>query len=289
MKKDFYKYRFWTLGLFGLIATSCNTKYRVNVAENNEKKIYNLKYGEAQYQNMDVFLPSSYEKESPTVIIVHGGSWKLGRKEHMTMIQKFLHKNNIPTVNINYRLVDKKITYRDQINDIGSAIEKINSIARSEGLLEDNYIILGESSGAHIAMLYGYKNPDHIKKIISMSGPTDFYSESYTDSFYSRYTASTFQDVVGVKFARSNLSEEFKIASPIANVSNIPTLLFQGGSDFLVNKNQGLKMDSILTDKNIPHKLVFMENTGHTPRIFNKKKKEEVILPNILEWIKGDS
>lgn len=285
MKNAILKYNFWTLGVFSMIITSCSTKYRVTVAENKDKKIFNLKYGEQQYQNMDVFLPASYEKTSPTVIIVHGGSWKLGRKEHMIMIQKFLLKNNIPTVNINYRLVNKKTTYKDQVADIGSAIDKFNTIATKEGLLENNFIILGESSGAHISMLYGYKNPDKIKKIISLSGPTDFYTENYTDSFYSKYTAPTIQDVVGVKFDRKNISEEFKIASPIANVSNVPTLLFQGGKDILVNKNQGLALDSVLTEKNIPHKLVYMKNAGHTPRFFSKTKKGKVILPNILDWI----
>lgn len=287
MKKLILNYHYFVLGLAGFALNSCNSKFRVWVG-NDAQKVYNLKYGEDKRQKMDVFLPAEYPRESPVVLIIHGGAWKYGRKEHMIKIQKMLFDNNIPSVNMNYRLVKKGITYREQLEDIDLAIEKFNSLSEKSELLPDNYILLGESAGGHLALLYGYKNPDRIKKIISLSGPTDFYSEEYLKSFYSKYTSGTIQKMVGTKFKRKNLSEEFKTASPVANVSSVPTLLFQGNTDFLVNQKQGLALDSVLTKMNIPHKLIFMENTGHAPRFFNKTKRDSIIYPNILEWIKNE-
>jgi acetyl esterase/lipase len=288
MKKLILRYHFFVLGCIGFLLNSCNSRFRVWVGENNQQKIYNLKYGEHKRQKMDVFLPAGYLEDSPVVLIVHGGAWKYGRKEHMIQIQKMLFKNNIPSININYRLVSKskKITYRDQLEDISSVINKFNSLAGKAELQPDNYILLGESAGGHLALLYGYQHPDQIKKIISLSGPTDFYSPEYLNSFYSKYSSPTVQKVVGAKFERHNLSEEFKKASPIANITNVPTLIFQGNQDFLVNKSQGLALDSALATQNIPHKLVFMKNTGHAPRFFSKRKRDSIIYPNILEWIK---
>jgi acetyl esterase/lipase len=290
MKKLILKYHFFVLGLIGFILNSCNTKFRVWVGTNDEQKIYNLKYGEHKKQKMDVFLPSHYPENSPVVLIVHGGAWKYGRKEHMIQIQKMLFKNNIPSINMNYRPVSasKKITYREQLEDIHAVIEKFNSLAQKAELQPNNYILLGESAGGHLALLYGYQNPDQIKKIISLSGPTDFYSPEYLHSFYSKYSSPTVQKMVGEKFQRKNLSEAFKKASPIANISNIPTLLFQGNQDFLVNQKQGLALDSALTANNVPHKLVFMKNSGHAPRFFSKRKRDSIIYPNILEWIKNE-
>lgn len=288
MKKLILQYHFFVLGLIGFVLSSCNTrKFKVWVGTNNDQKIYNLKYGEHQRQKMDVFLPSDYPENSPVVLIVHGGAWTLGKKEHMIQIQKMLFKNNIPSINMNYRLVSKskKITYKEQLEDIGSAITKFNSLAQKAELQPNNYIILGESAGGHLALLYGYQNPDQIKKIISLSGPTDFYSPEYLHSFYSKYSSPTVQKMVGTKFHRENLSEEFKKASPIANISNVPTLLFQGNQDFLVNQKQGLALDSALTAQNIPHKFVYMKNAGHAPRFFSKTKRDSIIYPNILEWI----
>ncbi|MCX8523643.1 alpha/beta hydrolase [Chryseobacterium formosus] len=288
MKKLIRNYHFFVLGLIGLILNSCNTrKFKIWVGTNNEQKIYNLKYGEHKRQKMDVFLPSDYPQDAPVVLIVHGGAWKYGRKEHMIQIQKMLFENQIPSINMNYRLVSKHLTYKEQLEDINSAIEKFNSLSEKSELLPNNYILLGESAGGHLALLYGYQNPDKIKKIISLSGPTDFYSQEYLNSFYSKYTSGTVQKMVGAKFHRKHLSEDFQKASPIANVTNVPTLLFQGNQDFLVNQKQGLALDSVLTKMNIPHKLVFMDKTGHAPRFFNKKKRDSIIYPNILEWIRN--
>lgn len=289
MKKLVLKYHFFVLGLISFVFQSCNTKFRVWVGTNNEQKIYNLKYGEHKRQKMDVFLPSDYPQDAPVVLLIHGGAWKYGKKEHMIHIQKMLFNHNIPSININYRLVSKskKITYREQLEDINAVITKFNELADKAELQPDNYILLGESAGGHLALLYGYQNPERIKKIISMSAPTDFYSPEYLNSFYSKYSSPTVQAVVGAKFHRKNMSEEFRKASPIANVSNVPTLIFQGNQDFLVNKQQGLTLDSVLTARNIPHKLIFMKNTGHAPRFFNKKKRDSIIYPNIRDWIRS--
>lgn len=274
MKKLVLKYHFFVLGLISFVLNSCNTKFRVWVGTNNAQKIYNLKYGEDKRQKMDIFLPSDYPENSPVVLIVHGGAWKYGRKEHMIQIQKMLFSHNIPSINMNYRLVSKskKVTYREQLEDIDTVIRKFNELAEKAELQPDNYILLGESAGGHLTLLYGYQHPEQIKKIIAMSAPTDFYSPEYLNSFYSKYSSPTIQKVVGTKFHRKNLSEEFREASPISNVSSVPTLIFQGNQDFLVNQKQGLALDSVLTAQNIPHKFVFMNNTGHAPRFFNKKK-----------------
>lgn len=289
MKKLILNYHFFVLGLIGLVLNSCNTrKFKVWVGTGNEQKIYNLKYGEHERQKMDVFLPSGYAVNSPVVLLIHGGGWTMGKKEHMIQIQKMLFQHNIPSINMNYRLVSgsKKITYREQLEDINAALLKFNTLAENAELQPDNYILLGESAGGHLALLYGYGHPERVKKIISLSGPTDFYSPQYLNSFYSKYSSPTIQKVVGTKFDRKNLSEEFKKASPIANISDVPTLLFQGNQDFLVNQKQGLALDSALTAQNIAHKFVYMERTGHAPRFFSKRKRDSIIYPNILEWIR---
>lgn len=285
MKKLFFNYHFWIFGLVCLLQ-SCNTKYRVWVGENNEQKIYNLQYGDQKKQKMDIFLPANYAKDKPAVIIVHGGAWKRGNKEHMIMIQKYLHQKNIPTININYRLVKRNVTYKMQLEDIDSAIQKFNQFSQKTQLPDNQFIILGESAGAHLALLYGYQNPETITKIISLSGPTDFYSKKFLETTYSRYALLTIEDVVGAEFNRENIDQKFKEASPIYQVTNVPTLIFQGDQDLLVNRRQGLALDSVLTEKNIEHKLIYMMKTGHTPRFFNKRKREEIILPEILKWIK---
>ena len=287
IKKSFF--HFLLMLTFPLLLLSCNTKHRIWVGKGMEQKIFNLKYGEHRKQNMDIFLPAYYTPDTPVVLLIHGGFWKFGRKEKMIQIQNFLHRHRIPTVNINYRLVSKKqkISYREQLEDIALSIEKFNSLSGNAGLMSNHYILLGESSGAHLALLYGYRNPNRVKKIISLSGPSDFYTSGFLNSVYSRYTSPTIEDVIGEKFDRKKLSEKFKEASPISQVAAVPTLIFQGDRDFLVHKSQGIALDSVLTAMEVPHRFIFMKKTGHTPRLYSKKKRDSLILPAILDWIQN--
>ena len=287
IKKSFF--HFLLMLTFPLLLLSCNTKHRIWVGKGMEQKIFNLKYSEHRKQNMDIFLPAYYTPDTPVVLLIHGGFWKFGRKQKMIQIQNFLHRHRIPTVNINYRLVSKKqkISYREQLEDIALSIEKFNSLSGNAGLMSNHYILLGESSGAHLALLYGYRNPNQVKKIISLSGPSDFYTSSFLNSVYSRYTSPTIEDVVGEKFNRKKLSEKFKEASPISQIAPVPTLIFQGDRDVLVHKNQGIALDSVLNAMEVPHRFIFMKKTGHTPRLYSKKKRDSLILPAILDWIQN--
>ena len=128
--------------------------------------------------------------------------------------------------------------------------------------------------------------PDQISKLISLSGPTDFYSDHYLKSSYHQKTKGIFQRVVGEKYSPENL-ESFKKASPLHEVSNVPTLIFQGDRDFLVNRKQGISLDSVMTAKNFPHEFIYMKNSGHVPR-FVKKKRENIIFPAILKFIRTE-
>lgn len=286
MKNLLLPYHIWFTRILGMPLNSFYSAFKI-VEENGAMKINNLSYGKDKKHVMDVFLPKNHSSENPLVVLVHGGGWKFGRKEHMMMIRDFLFRNNIPSASINYRLLKKDLTYKNQLEDISNAIEKLNSFAVDWNLKPNHYIILGESAGAHLALLYGYQNPEKIKKLISLGGPTDFYSENYQNLFYSKLISKALYFVVGEKFDRKNLSEKFKEASPIYHISNVPTLIFQGGIDPLVNKQQGFALDAALSKKNILHQFVFMKNAGHFPRFFNKNLRNTVILPHILNWIKN--
>ncbi|MBV2166525.1 MAG: alpha/beta hydrolase [Kaistella sp.] len=267
-----------------MVLNSCSTRYRIKNDENGGKKIYNLKYGENKRNVMDVFLPAEYTPDTPLIMMFHGGAWIFGSKLHLRKVQKFLYRNNFPTASINYRLVNKTTTYKAALEDISKAVQHVGNSGKDWNLAINKIILLGESAGGHLALLYGYKNEDQVQKIISLSGPADFYSQRYRNSKYFKRSHRIFQKVVGEKYNSAN-AEAFKEASPVYQASNVPTLHFQGNRDFLVNVNQGLALDSALTSKNIEHRFVLMEKTGHAPR-FSKKKRDSLIYPNILDFIK---
>ncbi len=272
--------------LFGFVTLlqSCSSSYRV-ASKNNAKKIYNLKYGEHKRNLMDVFLPANYSPNAPLVMVVHGGGWVMGSKEHMYNVRNYLFENNIPSVSINYRWVKSGITYKQQLEDLDKAVKFTLKNSEKWNLQKDKIIILGESSGGHLSLLYGYKNPEKIEKIISMSGPADLYSVNYHRNPYYKRSHKIFELVVGAKYNEQNF-EKFKEASPIAQVKNVPTLIFQGDKDYLVDESQGATLDSVLTSKGYQHQFFQMKNQGHIPRVIKPKYARETIFPEILKFIK---
>ena len=71
---------------------SCNNKHRVFIAHTGEQKIFNMPYGKHKRHIMDIFIPKEIDENKPAILIIHGGAWQFGRKEHIGQIQRYLLK-----------------------------------------------------------------------------------------------------------------------------------------------------------------------------------------------------
>ncbi len=278
--------RIWFLSLGTFLLFSCS-EYRVVTDDSFNQKYYNLNYGDNNDSEnlIDVFIPKE-RKDSVFVLLIHGGGWRFGSKGHMRQIQDYLLKEGIACGSMNYRLANDSIHYKQQLQDVEQAVNYVKDSLNEKG----DFILLGESAGGHLALLYAYQNPKEITKVISFSGPTDFYSKKLTENhFYHRISKSAFSRATGDTYELGDtIPKSFVKASPISQVSNVPTLIFQGTADMFVNKNQGLALDSALTAKKIEHELVLIKGANHTPR-FMPWWRNQVIFPKMMNFINGNS
>lgn len=252
-------------------------------------KKLNIAYGNSPTSTLDIFLPKKVNRKSPLVVLIHGGAWCFGEKETLHPVQEFLAKHNIPSANLNYRLNKGNITYKDQLHDIHNAISFLKKNADSLKIPTNRIILFGESAGAHLSLLYGYRNPSCIEKIISLAAPTDFFSKNYIQrKFYHWYTKFFFELATGGKYDSKQSEKVFKEASPIANISHVPTLILQGTNDIVINKSQALTLDSMLTVKQVPHKLVLMKGGIHISRRL-PWLRDKIIYPEMLDFLKAKS
>ena len=136
-----------------------------------------VSYGNDEQQKMDVYLPLVRNSKTRMMIIIHGGGWYQGDKsEFDSFVDEF--QKRLPGyafANVNYRLVKKGGNYfPTQENDIKSAIEFLKNKSPEYNISTD-YILLGQSAGAQLALLQGYKHSDIVqpKGIISFFGPVD--------------------------------------------------------------------------------------------------------------------
>lgn len=116
-------------------------------------------YGTDPQQQMDVYLPkrlaNARYRPVPMLVMVHGGGWRHGDKDHRAVIAHKVaywgQQQGYVVVSINYRLLPTPVT--TQLEDVAQAVRSIQQHALSWGADASNLILMGHSAGAHLVSL----------------------------------------------------------------------------------------------------------------------------------------
>ena len=235
----------------------CNTSTQI---------IQGVSYGIHTAQALDIYLPPNRSVSSTkNLVIIHGGGFNSGSKDELsTYIQPMQERlADYAFFNITYRQATTNDTlFPAQENDIKAALEFI--INNSASLdVSKKVVLLGVSAGGTLALLQGYKYKEPVipKAIVSFFAPTDL-MDLYKHSL-NPLVPITLRQVTG----KTPVEDPFiyTSSSPINFVSaySPPTILFQGGLDPLVNKEQQSMLQDRLTDAGVRNQYVFYPNEGH--------------------------
>ncbi len=110
-------------------------------------------YGSDPAQRLDVYVPAV--PSGSLIVVVHGGAWALGDKASVaTVAAKVAHwlPAGHVVVSVNYRLLPRAGPL-EQARDVACAIAHVQEHARSWGADPARVILLGHSTGAHLAAL----------------------------------------------------------------------------------------------------------------------------------------
>ena len=114
----------------------------------------NVPYGQAPEQRMDIYLPAKAAR-GPVIFMVHGGAWRLGDKAAQAVVEnKVAHwvPRGFVFISANYRLLPRAAPLK-QAQDIARALAVAQDKAASWGADSAQFILMGHSSGAHLAAL----------------------------------------------------------------------------------------------------------------------------------------
>jgi acetyl esterase/lipase len=223
-----------------------------------------VSYGNSEQQKLDVYLPSQRDEKTRLVIIIHGGGWSAGdKKDFNNYISEF--QKRLPgyaLANLNYRLVTADGNYfPTQENDIKSAVEFLKSQSGDYNISQ-NFIYVGISAGAHLALLQGYKHYDVLqpKGIVSFFGPVDL-ERLYTNS----NTSIPDQLKFIMNATLDGNPNIFFESSPINYVTSqsAPTLLLHGDKDAIVPIEQAYMLQQKLEENGVFNKLIVYPGLGH--------------------------
>jgi acetyl esterase/lipase len=165
---------------------------------------------------------------------------------------------------MNYRLVkDGKNLFPARMEDISRALTFLGRYAKRYHYRQDGFALMGGSAGGYLAMLYayGYDSSRRIKTVVDFWGPTDLADQAVRAD--NQAANSKVVALLGVSDPNAQLCLD---ASPYYRVSKqtgVPTILFHGGEDPLVNYTQAEKMYKKLLSLGIPAEYEFYPHEKH--------------------------
>lgn len=234
-----------------------------------------ISYGSDKDQMLDLLLPAGKTGPVGLVLFIHGGAWVTGSKETYLPEAIRYQAMGYVTASINYRYLGNGVMPADELDDITAALRAIKTACAQKGVSVSRTVMVGSSSGAHLALLYAYTRaaqaPVTPVAVISSSAPTDFTDPAFLKSGAGELLAGS----VGVStdllatLMQTGMAEMFvpmlKTLSPAKQVTSgsVPTLMAHGKKDTIVPYSNAERLDTALTEKGVKHDFVTFPNSGH--------------------------
>lgn len=218
---------------------------------------------------VDIYRQKDLQEPAPTLIFVHGGAWKKGkRQDYLPYLIDYAEKGYV-TATLSYRL-SGVAKFPAAAQDVNCGIKWIKEHAEDYGIDPDRLALVGGSAGGHLSLLLGYGGeeplfnqdciPDAgsaVKVIVDFYGPVDLTTP---------YAISTeqVQSFMGTSYEQN--SEMYRLASPSTFISpdDPPTLIFQGTIDSLVPVTQSDSLQRWLQQAGVPNEYHRLKGWPHS-------------------------
>jgi acetyl esterase/lipase len=186
-----------------------------------------IKYGEQDRQELDVYVPTDDKASRAVVIFVHGGSWTSGSRSDYRFVAEALTSRGFVAVLPSYRLFPQ-VKFPVFVDDVAQAVAWTHAHAAEYGGDVSRIYLMGHSAGAQIAALLAF-DAEYLERVggerswtkgfIGLAGPYDFlpFDEQY---LYDIFGPSS-------QYARSQ-------AVNYIDAQAAPALLIHGESDTTV-------------------------------------------------------
>lgn len=257
-------------------------------ADAKELSLLDEPYGPHTLHKMDVYLHPNRTRDTPLVILVHGGGWMSGDKEACNFMKDFLYPQGFNVININYRLANQTdLHYQQIMDDIDLAIAHILTNADEWLVRKSKYIFWGGSAGGHLAMLYAYKydRNDVIGAVTTLGGPTRLDNPEALKGARQSDLEGLLPIITGDPWTPRALAPSYRAASPYYAQTFKPTLLMHGEADAIVPVAQARTIYARLQELKVPAELITLPNGDHggegTPPEMSRHMSGR-----ILEWVR---
>jgi acetyl esterase/lipase len=202
--------------------------------------------------------------KKPCVVVIHGGSWNKGDNKQLPELNSYLAAMGYNVAAINYRLAPG---YQNPapIQDVEAAMNYLHLHAAELHIDTNNFVLLGRSAGAQIALLAAYTfHEPGIKAVIDYYGPADMvWGYSAPASPLVMDSRKVMEDYLGGTYQQ--VPQKYIVSSPLefVNRQSIPTLIIHGDNDMLVSPEHSRRLNIKLEQNGIKHFLLKLPWATH--------------------------
>lgn len=234
------------------------------------RKLSDVAYGSDAKDNvLDAYIPSDYD-QAKVIVYIHGGGWTGGDKGEFPapLIDELVGKRKYILVSMNYRLIkDGKNIFPAQMEDVSGALAFLSKYSKKYHYNGNEFALMGGSAGAYMALLYayGYDTARQVKTVIDYWGPTDLSDKAIRAE--NKDADSKVVRLLGVEDPQARICQDASPYYRVSKTTGVPTILFHGGEDPLVNVSQAEKLYKKLLELGIPaqYELYPHEKHGMSP------------------------
>lgn len=103
-------------------------------------------------QELNIFSPKRPKENKDVFIFIHGGSWKIGKKNHYNFLGNRMARKGIVAVVIEYPL-SSTASYNEMAIASATAVSWVHSNIKAYGGNPEKIFVSGHSAGGHLAAL----------------------------------------------------------------------------------------------------------------------------------------
>lgn len=230
------------------------------------RRLLNVSYSKDDAENiLDAYIPSSYDN-AKVIVYLHGSGWTGGDKNEFPelLIDELVGKRKYIVISANYRLIkDGKNRFPAQMEDVSKLFAFLSRNAAEYHFNANEIALMGGSAGAYLAMLYayGYDSAKQVKTVVDFWGPTDLADKTVREE--NKEADAKVINLLGTADPTAQICIDASPYYRLTKETGVPTIIFHGGQDPLVNVSQADKMYKKLLALNIPAQYEYYPNEKH--------------------------
>ncbi|GHT09301.1 hypothetical protein FACS189426_07310 [Bacteroidia bacterium] len=282
------KFRFTLLFLFLSVLSSSL------LAQNTIKIWKEIKQNRQQKRSeLTVYIPEKEKNTGISIIICPGGSYRyLGMKKEGSEVAEYLQSRGIAAFVLHYRVGLQGNRHPVMIQDLQRSIQLVKENCREYNIDPDKVGVMGFSAGGHLAGISGTYFDTNFMEPLGII-PKISFKPAFVAMIYPVISMSNEEithkrsrrNLLGYRHRKKEMEDLMSLEKHVRE-DMPPVFLLQCKGDKTVDYRNSEYYDKALSEKNVKHQFLLLDENGHGFGI-RANGKATGWIDEFVEWVKS--